>query len=282
MEQIQLQRNKTMNKYYYTSDFGKISYQEHGSAQRAILCLHSNSSCKEAFDSVGKSEIFKSWRVITVDLPGHGESDNALPDSYVYTIPGMAKCINALIESLDCKVEALVGWSLGGHVALEVAAHNVRITKVALSGTPPCGPGTENMADAFIPSDHMNLTGKLVFTGPEAQLYAEHTIGKAVKTYPHLIDAVVRADGNCRARIIADWTQDSTAVDQAKFVRSWKGQLAIIQGEDDSFVSKTYLQDLDVRNLWQNQVQYLKGAGHAPMLDKPDMYNHCLLSFLSQ
>ncbi|WP_299973099.1 alpha/beta hydrolase [uncultured Pseudoteredinibacter sp.] len=271
-----------MSSKYFKHPLGTLAYRDTGDSEQAIVCLHSNSSSKDAFLCLEQNELLKRWRIIAVDLPGHGESSDSELGSEAYTIAGMATMINCLIEQLDCNCHALVGWSLGGHIAMEQAAQNPSITKLVLSGTPPAGPGAEELTEAFIPSEHMALTGKEVFNEHEALIYAAHTIGKKYLEFPNLVEAAVRADGKCRATMTENWGKSTAGTNQARFVKNWNGELAILQGEEDSFVSKSYLDQLLIKNLWRDAVQYIPNAGHAPMLDTPQQYCQLLADFLSE
>src|SRR5712692_9398599 len=56
--------------------------------------------------------------VVTVDLRGHGESSHPRGG---YTIGAMAGDLEHLVRALGVPRIALVGWSMGGLVALELA-----------------------------------------------------------------------------------------------------------------------------------------------------------------
>lgn len=67
---------------------------------------------------------------IYIDLPGHGKSDHSLPDSP--SIIYMAEKVNELLVSLSNDEIFVVGHSMGGYVALELAKINSSISKVIL------------------------------------------------------------------------------------------------------------------------------------------------------
>src|SRR3981081_168130 len=59
------------------------------------------------------------WRWITVDLPGHGDS----PDAGA-TMPDAGDALLDTWNNLDIGRSHLVGYSLGGRLALWLAAHH--------------------------------------------------------------------------------------------------------------------------------------------------------------
>ena len=67
---------------------------------------------------------------IYIDLPGHGKSDHSLPDSP--SIIYMAEKVNELLVGLYDGEIFVVGHSMGGYVALELAKINPSIAKVIL------------------------------------------------------------------------------------------------------------------------------------------------------
>jgi len=60
----------------------------------------------------------KKYRCISLDLPGHGESENL---AYVHSMEEMAEVVKALLDHLKIRRAIVVGHSLGGYVALALA-----------------------------------------------------------------------------------------------------------------------------------------------------------------
>lgn len=59
-----------------------------------------------------------TYRKISLDLPGHGRSDNL---AYVHQMEEMAELVMALVKHLRLKRFVLIGHSMGGYVALAFA-----------------------------------------------------------------------------------------------------------------------------------------------------------------
>ncbi len=64
-------------------------------------------------------ELFsKKYRVITIDLLGHGESDSL---GYVHEMEENANAVNEVLENLKIEKAIILGHSMGGYVALAFA-----------------------------------------------------------------------------------------------------------------------------------------------------------------
>jgi pimeloyl-ACP methyl ester carboxylesterase len=110
----------------------KIYYEINGTGQPLIL-LHGGFGNTEMF-MPARAELAKNYKVIAVDLQGHGRTADIdrpiVPDS-------MANDIAALIKELNLGKTNIVGYSLGGMVALRLAIqHPELLQKVVLVSSP--------------------------------------------------------------------------------------------------------------------------------------------------
>jgi pimeloyl-ACP methyl ester carboxylesterase len=97
---------------------GKIHYTDQGRGQ-VILLLHGYLETSEVWDGFSR-KLAEKFRVISPDLPGHGQSDIF---GETHTMEHMAGIIKELLESLEIEKAFLTGHSLGGYVALAFAEH---------------------------------------------------------------------------------------------------------------------------------------------------------------
>ena len=93
-----------------------ISYSVKGKG-RSILLIHGFLACKEIWKDYD-SRLAKHFRVVTLDLPGHGESGCI---GYVHNMELLAECIKKLLQLLVIRKTIVVGHSLGGYVGLAFA-----------------------------------------------------------------------------------------------------------------------------------------------------------------
>ncbi len=68
-------------------------------------------------------ELSKTNRVITVDLPGHGQTE--LPAGIDMSPKSLAEYVLKTMDSLNISKAHLVGNSLGGWTALELAVNSI-------------------------------------------------------------------------------------------------------------------------------------------------------------
>jgi pimeloyl-ACP methyl ester carboxylesterase len=121
--------------YLETADGAKIYYQDQGEGQ-PILLVH-GWMCSSKFWQKNVPELANSFRVVSLDLRGHGNSSKTLTG---HTIARYARDVREIIERLGLQETVLVGWSLGGPVVLsyyEQYGSDARLKALGLLDTSP-------------------------------------------------------------------------------------------------------------------------------------------------
>jgi pimeloyl-ACP methyl ester carboxylesterase len=91
----------------------KVSYTDCGKGT-AIFLIHGYLESSEVWDSFAR-KMCEKFRVITLDLPGHGSSESFGSD---ITMEFMAEMVKDLLDSLGVDKVFMTGHSLGGYVTL--------------------------------------------------------------------------------------------------------------------------------------------------------------------
>jgi pimeloyl-ACP methyl ester carboxylesterase len=95
----------------------RISYTSEGHGKPAIVLIH-GWTCDHTHWRFQIPEFRKSFRVIAIDLPGHGVSG---ADRKSWSIDGLGADVATVVRALELEEVVLVGHSMGGSVALAAA-----------------------------------------------------------------------------------------------------------------------------------------------------------------
>ncbi len=258
---------------------GTLAYMESGGQGPAVLFIHGNSSCKEMFGRQFGTPMADRYRFIAFDLPGHGESSNAPVPQKTYSIHGFADAAMALLNALGVEKATIMGWSLGGHAALEMLARWPGAAAAWITGTPPAGGA--DMGEAFLPSDKMGLTFQETFTEEDARTQVQGGLGEGVPMEPWMLTASLRADGRFRPLMLQSAIEGSD-LDGRKIAETAAVPLAVVTGGAEPYVNNAFLEKVDYGNLWDGKVHVLDGLGHSPFWQAPERFNPLFERFLGE
>ena len=101
-----------------------IVYQISGSGP-ALVLLHGFLESKAIWDDF-EVILQEDFTVISIDLPGHGESDQL---AEIHSMQLMAEAIKAVLMAENTAKAVITGHSMGGYVALQFAVDNRDIIK---------------------------------------------------------------------------------------------------------------------------------------------------------
>jgi pimeloyl-ACP methyl ester carboxylesterase len=98
-----------------------LAYSVYGEGPRLTVLLHGLLFSRRMHGPLAADLARRGNRVVTLDLLGHGESDQP-PDMWRYSMPQFAAQVVALLDHLEADQAVVGGTSLGANVTLEVAA----------------------------------------------------------------------------------------------------------------------------------------------------------------
>ena len=263
------------NCQYIDTSHGTIAVEISEGGGPDVVFIHGNSSCREVFNKQVAAPLFADYRLIRCDLPGHGQSSDAPDKLRTYTRPGLADAVLEILDTIKVREAVVVGWSLGGHVAIEMLSRSKMMTGVCLIGAPPTG---VVMAEGFCGRPLGGLGGKGELTTEEVDRFVAGVIGDAAE--PFLRQAVARTDRDFRSMLFAGAAR-GTGANQRDVVTATSVPLAMINGADDQIINLDYIDDVPFSSLWQGRCFRVANAGHAPFWQTPDRFNAILSLFLA-
>lgn len=132
-EEYQLLRRRVIDKLgplpgvVVTDDGRRLAYTDFGGPGAPLLALHGHFQDGRTFERLAR-EVGPRWRVITLDQRGHGESDRAGE----YTREGYVADAAAVLEQLGLGPAVVLGHSLGGVTAYQLAARRPDLVRAVV------------------------------------------------------------------------------------------------------------------------------------------------------
>jgi pimeloyl-ACP methyl ester carboxylesterase len=114
----------------------RLAYEEQGSGSPPMVLVH-GWACDHTYFAPQAEHFSPRHRVVSVDLRGHGESDKPEQD---YTMAGFADDLAYVCEQLGVDRPVVVGHSMGGVIAFEMAARHPDLVGAVVAVDSPLVP----------------------------------------------------------------------------------------------------------------------------------------------
>lgn len=228
-----------------------------------ILFIHGLGGSLSSWAAV-MGELAEHYRVAAIDLPGHGSSDKPSVNNADYSIAGLATTVGEVVEKLDLAPVVLVGHSLGGAVALQLALDRPKLVR-AVAVVDGAGLGKEistTLLDRIeAPPSRDEVRGLLELFFADKRFVLDRGIDEmlAARTLPG-------ADAAAKAIAAKAFSRDGQLVRLDERLSEVTSPLLIVWGENDRVVPATQASAAAqaVPSAW---VEVLEGIGHVPQVE---------------
>ena len=236
-----------------------------------LVLLHGWGTHGGVWGNIGNT-LGGAYRIRAVDLPGHGES-TAPPDGC--TLTSMADMIGATVKNAS----TLIGWSLGGMIALEIARrYPKRVARIVLIASTP-----QFVADSEWP--HALATETLEGFGVALETDYEDTMRRffalqvkggdgeraMLRVLLQRLDARPRPD----PRILRAGLEILRKARLQGHLRTLTCPLGVIHGTRDMLVPIEAAHA--IKALYpQTKLRVLRGAAHVPFISHPESFASAL------
>jgi len=262
---------------------GQTFHIETAGAGRPLVLLHGFTG--SAANWRAHQPAFTSrFRVIAIDLLGHGRSASPA-DAARYSMAHCVEDMNGILAALQVDAAIMLGYSLGGRVALSFSAtHPQRLSRLlVVSGSPGLASAEERAAR--VASDEA-LAAQIEREGLEAFVdYWENIpLFASQKSLPPTVRAELRQQRlQNTSRGLANSLRGLGVGAQPALwekLSEIKTPTLLLAGEADTkFV--TIAQRM-AKKMPNAQLQIVPGAGHAVQLERPAEFQRLVLDFLGK
>lgn len=248
-------------------DGAKIQWATTGKGDKVVMFIP-GWTCDSTTWTAQVPVIAKKYQVITVDLPGHGQS--AVPKSGKYSMDLFAKTIEVVRREAKVDHVILVGHSMGGPVALQYARMYPQHTAAVVLVDGVLMKAAD--AAAFVDVSHR-------FEGPDA--------GKARAEFVQQMFTPATAP-ELRPKILKMMSAPSDAT--AAGAMATMGDPAVWKEDPIAmpalgiYADKSRLANRDLMMRILPSMEYIEipGTDHFLMLEKPQDFNRVLMAFLDK
>lgn len=260
-----------MTKFLFHQD-GHIAYDDQGSGP-LVVCVPSMGDLRTEYRFLAPQLISAGYRVVTMDVRGHGESSTVWGD---FSVAGIGADITALIDELRAGPAILIGTSMAAGAAVWTAAENPQgVAGLVLIG--PFVRGETNWQS--------RLMYRVLFTrpwGPAVWLkyYAGLYPSRKPEDFDHYCSAL-RANLKQKGRMEAlqQMLVASKSASEVHLPQVDQPALVLMGSRDPDFKDPGGEAGWVAQQL-KADCHLISGAGHYPHAEMPDVAGPMILDFI--
>lgn len=242
----------------------RIHYDAHGreSGEPGVLLTHGFSATSRMWDA-NVPALARDRRVAVWDMRGHGSSD-APEDESLYTHDASLADMAAVMDAAGIDRGVLCGMSLGGYLSLAFRLrHPERAAALVLVDTGP-GYRRDDQREGW------NAWVRSTAADLEANGLAALRSGAEVDPSRHAGPAgLARAARGIMAQHDASVIESLPGIDVPTLV--------VVGADDEPFLTAA---DYMAAKVPGARKVVIEGAGHAPNVERPDVFNEAVVEFL--
>ena len=249
-------------------DGAKVHYTDYGEGENALLFVH-GWSCDESFWARQAPSLGTKLHVITIDLPGHGQSDKP---QIAYTIDLYVRAIDAVLRDAKVKAAVLVGHSNGTPVIRQFYRkfpERTRALVIVDGGLRPFGDKAtmEKFIAGLKGPSYEEKTGKFIdqMTGSIPDAALRENIRTTMLRTPQYV-GISEFESTLDEAL---WKPDKINVPVLMILAKQPAWSA-----DYEQFARGLVSDLDYQ-VWE-------GVSHFLMMEKPEEFNRAVLAFLEK
>jgi pimeloyl-ACP methyl ester carboxylesterase len=268
-------------------DGRRVVYCDYGSAadgSRPVVLVHGLAACWQCWLETIPRLAAEGRRVIALDLPGFGDSEMPRED---ISIEGYGRTVESLCDTLDLGQVVVVGHSMGGFTAAEMAIqYPDRVERLVLQAAAGISTNDVQREPAKVAArviagmcTRAAAQSRLVATRPRLRWLAFQTVMRHPTRIPaDLVYELVSHTGREGFRPALDAI---VSFDFRERLSQIECPTLVIWGCEDMLVPRSDADEY-ARVIPHARKVMFEDTGHSPMMERPQTFNDCLVQFLAE
>lgn len=251
-----------------------LEYQTLGDPQQpAVVLIHGLFGDKDNLKSLAR-DLQDDYYCIMIDARNHGDSPHCADMSYA----AMAADVRQTMDTLDIDAFAVVGHSMGGKIAMQLAMdYPNRVTRAVFADIAPADyQGThDDILDALHAIDLTTINSR----GDADKQLAKTITTQGVRQF--LLKNLRKTDQGYEWRLNIDGLIDQYRVIAGNVSEGhYDGPVLFIKGGDSNYLTEGHRDDITAR-FSHVDVKVIEGTGHWLHAEKPRIFNRLVADFLA-
>lgn len=258
----------------------KISYYKSQTDGFPVILIHGNSLSSVIFiRQLIDSALSAQFNFIALDLPGNGDSDWSKSPGKDYSIKAQAKLLKDFSKKLKIESAVFIGHDFGGNILLEALEELNAAKAIALAC---CVPLTNPLSSGmFLSHPAVPLLSKAGIDDSDIHQIAAALVEPEIR-YPDFIPEIMRKSDIKTREVFFKSLNDSEFKDQLNILKNLTIPVSFFMGEKDQLINPTHIKNIAIPELWHQNIQTIKNAGHLCFYENPADFNATLKGFLNE
>lgn len=240
-----------------------------------LFFIHGNSGSSNSWRLQFESPLFIPYRIIAMDLPGHGESSPGSDPYNDYGPIGMGKIVAKMIALLaNDNPYTLVGFSYGCNLAAETLLFLEPAGLVCI-GSSAIGSGVS--METMLIHPELSIYFKEGLTREDVKRFIGERMSTSETTLDSYVNDYMSVDVAFRPQLFQNAVNQNFS-DEIELLKNYSRPVLYIFGKSDNLVNPDYMDQLDL-NVFK-KIHKLESAGHYVHIDRADACNALISEYL--
>jgi 2-hydroxy-6-oxonona-2,4-dienedioate hydrolase len=249
----------------------RVRYADAGDGE-AVIMIHGLGGSIESWTN-NFDELAKSLHVLAIDLPGFGLSDKP---KMKYTIKFFKHVIVRFLQQLQIDQVSIVGSSLGGHIAAEVAIDHPDLLKRLVLISPPGALPSSFKGTPALKRYAKVVNAKSIQQVKQALFAVDNK--QVDDSYAQLVYQKMSMSG-AREAFLSALAGSAQAPRLNNRLQKIKAPTLLLWGKEDKMIPVKFVEPfIKMKNC---RIVLLENCGHRAHVDKPELFNRIVVDFLS-